>query len=491
MDNRSEPSARSRTRGGPWRAGLQWVGTRLRRRPEPAPFDFDELARDLAQGLSRREALRRLGVGLGTAALAATGVIPAWAAKPGGSGGGPGCPAGQVKCKGKCVNTQTDAGNCGACGTVCPAGQTCSNGHCCPAGQTYCGGACMNLSADVNNCGACGHICPGGNPNGSPICQNGTCGFTCYSPYYITCGSSSCVNVLTDASNCGACGHVCPPVANGLPQCFQGRCIPFCYTGFTSCGGYDCNIDLSKDPNNCGTCGNVCSVLNGTAACVGGTCTFVSCNPGYTYANGSCCPTGQLNCGKGCVDVTADPKNCGACGNGCQPVANSTSVCSGGTCGYVCDSGYADCDGDPANGCETSLSTDPNNCGACGNVCPTPTTPNTVAACNSGACGVACSSGWADCDGDPSTGCETNIRADLSNCGACGNICPTYNVPNATNVCLDGVCTYVCNPGCGRCNQADICYDFSSDINNCGGCGNACTGIGVFCINGACTSVIG
>ena len=27
-------------------------------------FDFDELARDLARGLSRREALRRLGVGL-------------------------------------------------------------------------------------------------------------------------------------------------------------------------------------------------------------------------------------------------------------------------------------------------------------------------------------------------------------------------------------------------------------------------------------------
>ena len=34
-----------------------------------------------------------------------------------------------------------------------------------------------------------------------------------------------------------------------------------------------------------------------------------------------------------------------------------------------CDPGYADCDGNPANGCETNLDTDTGNCGSCGTAC--------------------------------------------------------------------------------------------------------------------------
>src|SRR4051794_30239213 len=40
----------------------------------PAPFDFDARARDLAGGLSRREALRRVGVGLAAGLLSALGL---------------------------------------------------------------------------------------------------------------------------------------------------------------------------------------------------------------------------------------------------------------------------------------------------------------------------------------------------------------------------------------------------------------------------------
>src|SRR3989442_1312130 len=64
-------------------------------RPGTSSFDFDALAKDLAGGLSRREALRRLGVGLGTAALASLGLAaPALAA----------CPKGTTLCGTKCVN---------------------------------------------------------------------------------------------------------------------------------------------------------------------------------------------------------------------------------------------------------------------------------------------------------------------------------------------------------------------------------------------------
>src|SRR5579864_3369512 len=36
----------------------------------------------------------------------------------------------------------------------------------------------------------------------------------------------------------------------------------------------------------------------------------------------------------------------------------------------VCPAGFADCDGNPANGCEVNLNTDSQNCGACGISCP-------------------------------------------------------------------------------------------------------------------------
>jgi hypothetical protein len=48
----------------------------------------------------------------------------------------------------------------------------------------------------------------------------------------------------------------------------------------------------------------------------------------------------------------------------------------------VCDSGYADCDGNPVNGCETSTDTDASNCGACGKACK-------VGGCSLGVCEIS------------------------------------------------------------------------------------------------------
>ncbi|WP_455221474.1 MopE-related protein [Kaarinaea lacus] len=46
----------------------------------------------------------------------------------------------------------------------------------------------------------------------------------------------------------------------------------------------------------------------------------------------------------------------------------------------------------------------------------------------------SCSKGFADCDKNPANGCETDIYNDNHNCGACGNECSTLEI------CKLGIC---------------------------------------------------
>ncbi|MBI5741859.1 MAG: hypothetical protein HZA16_14240, partial [Nitrospirae bacterium] len=58
----------------------------------------------------------------------------------------------------------------------------------------------------------------------------------------------------------------------------------------------------------------------------------------------------------GCeVDIKADVNNCGNCGASCALVPNATEACVGGACAIgSCNSGYADCNGQYNDGCETN-----------------------------------------------------------------------------------------------------------------------------------------
>jgi hypothetical protein len=103
----------------------------------------------------------------------------------------------------------------------------------------------------------------------------------------------------------------------------------------------------------------------------------------------------------------------------------------------TCNAGYGNCDGIAANGCETNTQTSPQNCGVCGNIC---SVANGTAGCAGGACTVAsCNAGYANCDGNAANGCETNTQTSSTNCGSCGHAC------TLGQNCVSGICKFSLN----------------------------------------------
>jgi hypothetical protein len=232
------------------------------------------------------------------------------------------------------ANVVLDENNCGACGNECAAGTKCIDGKCgCPAGLIECFGICVDPQNDDNHCGGCGNFC----------------------------------NPFPDAAE-GGCD---PMPASSYMGCRQGQCgklkcqIPSADcngdlgAGPDTCGGDGCEVASIVDDDNCGGCGIKCQ---GPKTCV-------------DEGNGPecavpCARFGKTLCPMGCFDLLNDATSCGACNAPCRaPGPNQSRACEKGVCVYDCVPGFADCNGDPADGCETNLNIHPANCGACGNAC--------------------------------------------------------------------------------------------------------------------------
>jgi len=254
--------------------------------------------------------------------------------------------------------------------------------------------------------------------------------------------------------------------------CVAACTVMGCGTGEQCCEG--ACVNTTTNTAACGACGAACTATNATAVCTAGTCGVGECAPGYANCDGAS--------GTGCeVDTRTDPENCGGCGRECSAAANGLATCTNGMCGFACADGFGDCDGDPSNGCETDLRDGVGNCGACGQQCAAPA--NGTAACRMGTCGLGtCTMGFGDCDNDPANGCETNTQSTANHCGACGMACA------AGQVCNTGRCETPCPRGLTNCGGE--CVSLAYDPSNCGRCGNTCPNNGL-CGNGTCVATCG
>ena len=194
----------------------------------------------------------------------------------------PNCATGQKACGGQCKTVATDQENCGACGNVCAAGQTCQNGQCqCSSGLLACNGTCVSSTA--THCGGCNTTCASGQ-----VCSQNSCQTSCGAGE-TQCSDGACVSTTGgDALHCGGC-NACPAGA----ACNAGVCA-CAVAGQMMCGS--ACVDVMTSAANCGGCDRPC---NGT--CTNGVCATTSGTGGMGGGAGgmggsttACAPLGAI-----------------------------------------------------------------------------------------------------------------------------------------------------------------------------------------------------
>jgi len=437
----------------------------------------------------------------------------------------------------------TATGRCVACTASnrgsCTAGQYCTPANRCEAGCAT-DMDCAAADAGVDHCNVATHTCvtcarDADCAAGFLCATNGNCvpgcnvGHPCATGQ--ACCAGACVDTLSNPAACGTCTTMCAGATNATPACAAGSCGIACNAGFADCDGNaanGCEANTATNPMHCGACGTACRAGPGaTASCAMARCAS-ACDPGFLDCD--------MDPSNGCeVNGTTNPASCGACGAACPARANAAGTCAGGRCGIACQPGFADCDGDAANGCEVALDavgscgacgracsgatpvcgtsptgnvcvsgcaaaqtrcgmscvdtqSDVTDCGACGNACPA--RANARPTCAAGRCGHTCDAGFGDCDGDATNGCETATRESAAHCGTCGRACATG--PNATATCTAGECGLTCAAGFGNCDgdASNGCEtNLATDASGCGACGTVC-GPGRSCIARMCVSSV-
>jgi hypothetical protein len=146
-----------------------------------------------------------------------------------------------------------------------------------------------------------------------------------------------------------------------------GACGSSRATGYPVAGDEDAAADVTSGgngdtgaPGEAGAFGEGGGGPHDGASGDGGGCPG-GCTGGQTCVNNACaCPIYEALCNGQCIPTSSDPKNCGTCGNACS----GGTACSGGVCSSTCMAGLTAC-----NGSCVDLGSDSANCGACGKAC--------------------------------------------------------------------------------------------------------------------------
>jgi hypothetical protein len=140
----------------------------------------------------------------------------------------------------------------------------------------------------------------------------------------------------------------------------------------------------------------------------------------------SCEPT-ETPCAGRCVSRTDPSYGCGRCA-ACPLATNAaTMACVAGGCIVgTCAPGFADCNGNPADGCEARLDTSTEDCGACGVRCPN--ILGVAMACVAGRCVASCPDGTPPIAGACEAG-GSACFADADNDGFPSSVAISVGVP--------------------------------------------------------------
>jgi hypothetical protein len=234
------------------------------------------------------------------------------------------CLPGLTVCEGRCVNTDYDRYNCGACGHVCSASTVCIQGACAvegdagwspedDAGAPDDGGGAADGGRDAGagEDGSAGEDAGQGADDGGAQDDGGSGGGEVDGGGQRD-GGTGTADGGTEPSDGGSGTDAGTTDGGTAPTCDLGQIV---------CAG--ACVDPDSDVAHCGGCDSPCAADD---LCSGGLCVD-ACHP-------------QTECDGVCVDTFSHPDHCGGCGIECASGLCIDGECSSGLVGHIAIIGH-------------------------------------------------------------------------------------------------------------------------------------------------------